>query len=79
MGCDQEMEVSPELSPDAATYIESIFGILKWIVIDTITKLSSLSSHLEASVHIMAYVGQKYSSRLAYDPMYPDMDHNVFK
>ena len=55
--------------------------------IDIITKVSLLSSHealpkeghLEAAVHAMAHVGQKYNSRLVYDPLYPEIDHHVFK
>ena len=35
--------------------------------------------HLEAAVHVMAHVGQKYISRPVYDPLYPEIDHSVFK
>ena len=27
----------------------------------------------------MAHVGQRYNSRLIYDPLYPEVDHSVFK
>ena len=27
----------------------------------------------------MAHVGQKYNSRLVYDPTYPEIDHSIFK
>ena len=55
--------------------------------IDTTTKVSLLSSnmalpqdgHLEAAVHFLAHVGQKYNSRLVHDPSYPEIDHSVFK
>ena len=55
--------------------------------IDIITEVSLLSSHvalpkeghLEATVHFMAHVGQRYDSRLVYDPSYPEIDHNDFK
>ena len=51
------------------------------------TKVSLLSSyialpregHLDAAVHVMAHVGQKYNSRLVYDPSYPEIDHSIFK
>ena len=51
------------------------------------TKLWLLSSHvalpreghLEAAMHVMAHIGQKYNSRLVYDPSYLEIDHNVFK
>ena len=35
--------------------------------------------HLEAAMHVMAHVGQKYNSRLVYGPSYPEIDHSVFK
>ena len=46
---------------------------------DIITKVPLLSSHvalprkgcLEAAIHVMAHVGQKYNSRLVYDPFIP--------
>ena len=55
--------------------------------IDIITKVSLLSSHvalhreghLEAAIHIMAHVGQRYNSRLVYDPLYLEIDHNFLK
>ena len=54
--------------------------------INIITELSLLSSHvvlpseghLEAAIHDMAHVGQRYKSRLVYDPLYPEI-HNVFE
>ena len=60
---------------------------MKLGIIDIITKLSSLLSHLampreghlEQAVHIMAYVGQNYNSRLGYDSSFSDVDHIVFK
>ena len=35
--------------------------------------------YLEAAIHVMAHVGQKYNFRLVYDPMYPEIDHSSFK
>ena len=54
---------------------------------DIITKVSLLSSHvalsrdghLEAAVHFMTHIGQRYKSRLVYDPLYQEIDHSVFK
>ena len=51
------------------------------------TKVSLFSFHtalpsegcLDATVHVMAYVGQKYNSRLMYDLSYPETDHSVVK
>ena len=55
--------------------------------IDKITKVSLLSSHvalprkghLDAAVHVMVHVGQRYISRLVDDPSYLEIDHSVFK
>ena len=70
MGHDLSMSVSSEISPDAASYFQSIIGNFRWMVelgrIDINTGLSLLSSHfalpreghLEAAVHRMAYIGQ---------------------
>ena len=91
MGYDLELDTSPELDPDAVSYYLTIIGILTWMIklgmIDIITKLSFFSSHvalpregnLEAAVHIIAHVGQRYNARLVYDPSYPEIDKSVFK
>ena len=55
--------------------------------IDIITKVLLLSSHvaihreehLEAAMHVMAHVSQKYNSRLLHDPLYPEIDQSFFK
>ena len=55
--------------------------------INIITKASLLSSrvalpregHLDAAMHAMAHVGQRYHPRFVYDPSYPEIDHSVFK
>ena len=91
MGYDPELDTSPELDPDAASCYLTITGILRLMIelgrIDIITKVSLLSSHaalsreghLEAAVHIMAHVGQRYNSTLVYYPLYLEKDHSVFK
>ena len=55
--------------------------------INIITEMSSLSSHimlpreghLDAALHPMAHVGQRYNFRLVYDPSYLELDHSVSK
>ena len=91
MGYDPELDTSPELDPDAGSYYLTIIGILRWMIelgrINIITAVSLLSSHvalsseghLEAAVHVMAQVGQRYNSRLVCDPSYWDIDHSIFK
>ena len=52
-----------------------------------INEVSLLSSHvvltserhLYAAVHVMAHICQRYKSRLVYDPLYPEIDHNVLR
>ena len=90
MGYDQELDTSPDLEPDEASYYLTVIGSLKWMIelwrIDIITKVSLLSSHivlprkgfLDASVYFMAHVGQRFISRLMYDLLYLEIDHNVF-
>ena len=34
---------------------------------------------LDEVVNVMAHVGERYDSRLVYDPLNPGMDHNIFK
>ena len=91
MDYDPELDISPELDPITVSYYLTIIGILRWMIklgrIDIITKESLLSSHvalprdghLEAAVHVMEHVGHKYNFRLVYDPLYPEIDHSVFK
>jgi hypothetical protein len=55
--------------------------------IDDITEVSMLASHvalprdehLEALLHIFAYLDKKHNSRLVLDPMYLTIDSSVFK
>ena len=80
MGYNPELDTSPELDPGAVSYHLTILGVLRWMIelerINIITEVLLLSSHtalpregpLEAAVHVMAHVGQRYNSRLVYDP-----------
>ena len=86
-----ELDTSTELDPKKASYYLTIISILRWMIelgrIDIITEVSLLSSHvaltreghLEAAVHIIVHVGQRYNSRLVYDPLYLEIDHSVFE
>ena len=46
---ETEMDVSPPLDPEMASYYQSIIGIMRWMIelgrIDICTKVSMLSSH----------------------------------
>ena len=88
---DLEFVISPELEPDAVSYFQTVLGNLRWMIelgrIDIITKVLLFSlhvalpreGHLDAAVHDIAHVGQRYNSRLMYDPLYPEIYHSVFK
>ena len=69
MGYDQNLDTSPELDSNTASYYLIIIGILRWMIglerIDIITEVWLLSSHvalprkehLEAVVHVIAHIG----------------------
>jgi hypothetical protein len=90
MSYEPELDESTRLDPDAASYFQSIIGVLRWMVelgrIDIATEVSLLSSHLaypqeghlEAALHVMAYLRAKHNSRLVFDPTYPDIDQYSF-
>ena len=91
MGYEPELDTTPELNPELASYYMSQIGVLRWIVeigrIDIATEVSLLSSHmampreghLEALLHVFAHIRQKHNSRIAYDPSYPRIDQSMFK
>ena len=86
-----ELDESPELDPELASYYQSQIGILHWMVelgrVDIITEVSKLASHLalpreghlEAVFHVYAYLKGKHNSRLVFDPTYPEIDYSVFQ
>jgi hypothetical protein len=90
MSYEPELDESTPLDPDAASYFQSIIGVMQWMIeigrIDIATEVSLLSSnlaypqegHLEAALHVMAYLKAKHNSRLVFDPSYPDIDHSSF-
>ena len=91
MGHDPELGTSPELEPDTVSYYLTFISILRWMIelqrINMITNMSLLSfyvalpreRHLDAAVHFVVHVGQRYNSRLVYDILYQGIDHSIFK
>ena len=83
MGYDPELDTSPESDPDVVSYYLNIISILRWMIklgrINIIMEVSLFPSHLDAAVHAIAHVGQRYNSRLVYDNSYPEIACNVFK
>ena len=89
-GYSAELDTSPELEPEQASYYQSQIGILRWMVelgrVDIITEVSVLSSHLalpreghlEAVFHIYAYLKKKHNTRMVFDPSYPMINEDNF-
>ena len=50
MGYDQELDISPELEPDAASCFQTAISVLRWMIelgrIDIIMEVSLLSLHV---------------------------------
>jgi len=86
-----ELDESPALSTELASYYQSQVGILHWTVelgrVDMITEVSLLASqmalpregHLEALFHVFGYLKNKHNARMVYDPTYPKIDYSKFK
>ena len=86
-----ELDMTPELNPDKASYYQSQIGILHWIVelgrVDIITEMLTLASHmalpweghLNAVFHVHVYLKNKHNSCLVLDPSYPDIDMQDFQ
>ncbi len=65
-----ELDTSPELLPEHASYYQSLMGIFRWMIelgcIDICTEVSMLSlhmalpcqGHLEAALHVMSYLSR---------------------
>ena len=89
-GYECEVDATPELSPELASYYQSQIGILRWMVelgrVDMITEVSKLASqmvlpregHLECVFHIFAYLNNKHNSRNVFDPTYPEIEESNF-
>ena len=85
-----ELDVSPELPLEHASYYQSLMGIFRWMIelgrVDICTEVSMLSSHmalprqghLEAALHVMSYLLLHHNSCLCMDPMYPVIDSTQF-
>ena len=85
-----ELNMSPVLGQDEASYHQSLIGIMRWMIeiepIDINIELSLLLSHstmsrhgpLVAMLHIMCYLKLRYNSKFEYDQPYPDVDQSNF-
>ena len=86
-----ELDQSPELNPELATYYQSLIGILRWMVelgrVDICLEVSMLSSHLalprqghlDQLLHMFTYLKKYHNSCLVFDPTEPDFDESAFE
>jgi hypothetical protein len=85
-----ELDTSPSLDPELANWYQSAIGVLRWAVelgrIDITTETSMLASqmaqpregHFVAVLRIFSYLKKHHNSRIAFDPTYPEIDHQKF-
>jgi hypothetical protein len=81
MGYEPELDETPTLDPDRASYLQSIIRVMRWmceigcINIATEILLPSLhlayprEGHLDAALHVMGYLRLKYNSGFFLTPL----------
>jgi hypothetical protein len=86
-----ELDVSPVQEAELSKYEQSFISLLGWVVeirkIEIIMEVSMLAAHmvmqgagyLYAVVCAFAYLKQKHSARILYDPKCSKMDPSKFK
>lgn len=87
-----EIDVTPELNPQEASYYQSLIGILRWIVelgrVDITVEVSMMAScmamprrgHLEQLYHMFSYLrGKHNTSEMVFDPSEPEIDSSSFE
>ncbi len=86
-----ELDTTPELSPDQASFYQSQIGVLRWCVelgrVDIITEVSELASylalprqgHLEAVFQLFNFLEKRHNARIVFDPSYPTIEMGAFK
>ena len=86
-----ELDVSPDLSTELASYYQSFIGVLRWIVelsrVDICLEVSLLSSHLalpreghfEQVLQVFLYLHKYHNTELMYDPSDPIIDEGQFQ
>ena len=85
-----EVDTSPELNPEDASYYQSLIGILRWMVelgrVDICCQVSMMSTqlalpregHLEAVLHISSYLRSHHNTEMVFDPSDPMVDITNF-
>jgi hypothetical protein len=86
-----EIDVSPELGGEEASYFHSLIGVLRWIIelgwADMDCEVSMMSSHLvlprvghlKEVFHMFAYLKAHSNTELVFDPIPVDFDRNLFE
>ena len=89
--CTPEMDENPALEHDLESWYKYLIEMLRWMVeigrVDIITEVPIIVSqmampregHLEAVLHVFAFLQQKYNPRMEFDPTYHVINMNNFK
>jgi hypothetical protein len=85
-----EVDVTPELSAEEASYYQSLIGVLRSIVelgrVNICLEVSMMSSHLalpreghlQQLYHIFAYLKKHRNAEMVFDPSDPVIDESMF-
>jgi hypothetical protein len=88
-GYRPEIDNSPELNNNNATYYHSLIGILQWIVklgrADIFVEVSMMSSHLallrvghlKELFHVITYLKAHHNTEMVFDPTPVDFDQSL--
>ena len=86
-----ELDVTPELKTQDATYYQSMIGVLRWMVelgrVDICLEVSMMSSHLALPreghlnelYHIFSYLKKYHNTEMVFDPSDPVIDEDEFE
>ena len=86
-----ELDISNELTPELASYYQSLIGMLRWMCelgrVDICLEISMMSAHLalpreghlEQVFHMFSYLNSHHNAELIFDPTEPDIDMDKFQ
>ena len=78
---EPEMDTTLTLNPELASWYASLIGMLRWMV--EIGRVNIMASpregHLDALLHMFGFLRICHNSWMAYNPLYPTIDMDVFK
>ena len=90
-GYRPELDSTPLLKPEQASYYQSLIGVLRWAVelgrVDIIVETGKLSrycvaprlGHLDSVLHIFAYLKRNSSCSMVFNWMEPAINDSIFK